>query len=159
MAMVNMFTNCHQKINTDSYDDANPTALLRNLNLNDLLGLTIAYCDNDDPDGTRDHFIASVTVNGEDNNTSFDNASLFGSLVLGPSATLHIAEIPFEKQINIYPNPFHKTFNVVIPSTSDFKSTTLSIYDLSGRKNKNMGIKGTETTIDTKQLTKRHILI
>ncbi|TAH27884.1 MAG: hypothetical protein EAZ07_00010, partial [Cytophagales bacterium] len=52
------------------------------LTLGKKLGFSFAYCDNDQNDGFRDHFIGSVTLSGANNNNSYIDASIFGTLSL-----------------------------------------------------------------------------
>jgi hypothetical protein len=46
------------------------------------IGFTMAYCDNDQTDNLRDSFIGSVSVSGANNNDSYFDADIFGTLSL-----------------------------------------------------------------------------
>jgi chitodextrinase len=70
------------RIYKDTYDNSDPFASRRALSANDNMGFTIAYCDNDENDNMRNHFIGSVTVSGPNNNNSYIDASIFGTLIL-----------------------------------------------------------------------------
>lgn len=66
----------------DSYsddDDALNTPV--KLKANKKVGFAIAYCDNDYSE-TREHFIGSIPVEGEDKNRGWIDANIFGTLLL-----------------------------------------------------------------------------
>jgi hypothetical protein len=140
------------KVYKDTYSFSNPAASLRTLNLNDQLGLSIAYCDNDTADGARDHFISSVSVAGADNNNSYINASLFGTLILGPSATLAIEYNEIGSKGSIYPNPLTKDFTVSISEKISLQNTHLKIYDITGREIKNLSLNNHQTILQNTDL-------
>lgn len=76
------------KVYNDSFDPIIPsTSSITQLYENKEIGFTLAYCDNDEEDGKRNHFIGSATVSGANNNESYINASLFGGLKLIGSKT------------------------------------------------------------------------
>ena len=63
-----------------SYDESgnnSPVSLLANKNI----GFALAYCDND-TSKTRENFIGSIAVYGDDKNRGWIDANIFGSLVL-----------------------------------------------------------------------------
>jgi hypothetical protein len=63
-----------------SYDENgnnSPVSLLANKNI----GFALAYCDND-TSKTRENFIGSIAVDGDDKNRGWIDANIFGSLVL-----------------------------------------------------------------------------
>lgn len=70
---------------SDSYNRKNPLDSIVKLNEGNVLGFTIAYCDNDNKEEnpkTRDHFIGSVFVTEDENNSHWKNADDFGILKL-----------------------------------------------------------------------------
>jgi hypothetical protein len=136
------------KLYKDNYSPTNPASSLRtNLNVDDVIGLSIAYCDNDDADGKRDHFIGSVTVTGSNNNNSYIDASIFGELVLGPATSLNTDTKNAFEGGTIFPNPFSRNFQVKISNEYITKDTKINIYDLFGREVASTLIKNTDTTI------------
>jgi len=94
----------------DSYDHSDPAASLVELSTGKIMGLSMAYCDNDNPDESplsRDNFIGSVSVSEEAYNDHWQNADGYGTLTLvensAPSGTTgHPNNSPV---YNIYPNP------------------------------------------------------
>ena len=73
------------KVFGDSYNPSDPQASRQTLKAGDIMGISLAYCDNDDPDEhpkKRDHFIGSVWVRPEANNDHWMNADEFGTMIL-----------------------------------------------------------------------------
>jgi hypothetical protein len=66
----------------DSYDHNNPEASRVSLTDNMEMGMSMAYCDNDAPDGERDNFFGSVWVPEEENNSHWESADGFGRIRL-----------------------------------------------------------------------------
>ena len=92
-----------------------------------VMGLAVAYCDNDDKDNQRDHFFGSVPVTEANRNASWENASPYGSLTL--SATFveppekddpsigtedNTTVAKNDKIASIYPNPATDFINLVV---------------------------------------------
>jgi hypothetical protein len=73
----------------DSYDHASPESSRVSLVKNKLLGMSLAYCDNDEPDEVRDNFIGSVWVSEEDQNNHWINSGIFGTMRLVSDITVH----------------------------------------------------------------------
>jgi hypothetical protein len=70
------------KVFSDTYSKSNPENSRVTLAENKLMGLSLAYCDNDDPDGQRDNFFGSVWVPETQYNDHWMNANGFGSVRL-----------------------------------------------------------------------------
>jgi hypothetical protein len=70
------------KVYDDAYDHSDPEASRVALTQNREMGMSMAYCDNDEPDGERDNFFGSVWVPEEAYNDHWKDASGFGSLRL-----------------------------------------------------------------------------
>jgi hypothetical protein len=140
------------KVYKDTYDNANPSASQKTLTLNDNMGITLAYCDNDQQDGQRDHFIASTVVSGANNNNSYIDASIFGGLILGPSNNLSIDKNNAFAKKSIYPNPFNNNFNIELSPEISLENTTLKIYDVCGREVENIILKEHKTIIENSNL-------
>jgi len=79
----------------DSFNPSNPEASRVTLEANKEMGLSLAYCDNDAPDGVRDNFFGSVWVPQEEFNSHWENASGFGRvrLIKTGSSINHAAEL------------------------------------------------------------------
>ena len=74
------------KVYDDTYDDNNPKASRIQLKAGMEMGISLAYCDNDNPDEepiVRDHFFGSVHVDERAYNDHWMNADDFGVMVLG----------------------------------------------------------------------------
>jgi len=144
------------KVYDDSYDPDNPEGSLVTLSNNKIMGLSLAYCDNDDPDEepkTRDNFFGSVAVAHEDSNSHWKNADDYGVVKLyDPNATGIIADnsnqIPGEYRLSQnYPNPFNPVTRIEYNLPIDSK-VELTVYDLAGRKVK--------TLVNKQQLAGQH---
>jgi len=107
-------------VHNDSYDHTNPAESLVELSAGKVMGLSMAYCDNDDPDEdplSRDNFIGSVYVTEEAYNDHWQNADGYGTLTLvEASATAAASHMDIGSGLKIYPNPvidsnFHLSFN------------------------------------------------
>jgi len=70
------------RVYDDTYDHSDPEASRVILEEDKVLGMSMAYCDNDQPDGARDNFFGSVWVPEEAYNDHWINADGFGSLRL-----------------------------------------------------------------------------
>ena len=102
------------KVHDDSYDDYTPENSRVTLEPGKKLGLSMAYCDNDDPmeyPKTRDHFIGSDRGPDEalsEWNEHWQNADVYGTLILENAAFNRepqiITEIP-DMNINEYNVP------------------------------------------------------
>ena len=97
------------QVHNDSYDHFNPDASLVELSTGKIMGLSMAYCDNDDPDEhplSRDNFIGSVIVTEEAYNDHWQNADGYGTLTLVKnSASVATGHPDMKSGIKIYPNP------------------------------------------------------
>ncbi len=93
----------------DTYDNSNPEASRVDLSEGKITGLSLAYCDNDDPEEepkTRDNFFGSVWVPENEYNDHWINADGFGTIELTGGAG--IDDEPGTPGISFlsYPNPF-----------------------------------------------------
>jgi hypothetical protein len=78
---------------SDSYNDASPEDSRVTLAANKEIGLSMAYCDNDSPDGQRDNFFGSVWVPESEFNSHWQNADGFGRVRLihtGPNQAVTV---------------------------------------------------------------------
>lgn len=51
-------------------------------------------------------------------------------------------------QIQLYPNPFHSTFNISFPNGTRFQDTRIQFYNIGGKEIKTIAIQQNETTIE-----------
>lgn len=140
------------KIYKDTYNSANPAATLKTLAVNDLMGISIAYCDNDDNDQLRDHFFSGTPVDGPNNNNSYINASLFGKYKLGPTVLSTNSE-SLLNTIKIYPNPITDLLNIDFQDFELNNKAEFKLFDPNGRLILTEKLSKTSTTITTEQLT------
>ncbi len=75
------------RVYTDAYSKADPEASRRTLSENKLMGMSMAYCDNDSLDGARDNFFGSVWVSAAEYNDHWKNANGYGSVRLVTNLT------------------------------------------------------------------------
>jgi Carbohydrate family 9 binding domain-like/Secretion system C-terminal sorting domain len=140
------------KVYKDNYDNSNPTASLKTLNVNDNMGLSIAYCDNDQNDLLRDSFIASASVTGFNNNNSYIDASIFGGLILGPAIVLNTKENT-KIDVKLLPNPLKNDVTIVIPNNLIIDNTFFKLYNVSGKEIKNEKIIDYKSTFNYSEIT------
>lgn len=95
------------RVHNSSYNHANQEASLVTLQTGKVLGLSLAYCDNDNPTEnplSRDHFFGSVEVPLAAHNDHWKQANWFGvaKLAKNPSTFSHSTKISEEIKIKSY---------------------------------------------------------
>jgi hypothetical protein len=90
----------------DTFDSGDPEASRVDLTEGKIMGLSMAYCDNDAPDGVRDNFFGSVEVAHADSNNHWINADGFGTLELVGESGIEDELVNSEISFISYPNPF-----------------------------------------------------
>jgi hypothetical protein len=94
------------KVYNEEYDEKNPEASRVELSKNKIMGLSVAYCDNDKDDGQRDNFFGSVWVPEANYNNHWMNADDFGTVKLQSELNPgSLKGIQPESYMEIYPNP------------------------------------------------------
>jgi hypothetical protein len=116
-----------------SYDNGDPEASRVDLYEDKIIGLSVAYCDNDsinENPKTRDNFFGSVLVAHADSNNHWINADGFGTIKLindgaGIENDFGIEETSFES----YPNPFsdRTIIEFALPKSSEVTIDVLNI--------------------------------
>ncbi len=126
----------------ENYDPNKTTNPTEQLEAGKVCGLSIAYCDNDDPNEepkTRDNFIGSVAVPEANYNDHWMNADWFGTLKLDHATTVqHHANGPTDfLLLPNYPNPFNPNTTIAfrIPENAHVQ---LDIYNPLGQKVKSL---------------------
>jgi hypothetical protein len=125
----------------DTYEENNREAARIELSAGKIMGLSLAYCDNDDPNENpkrRDNMFGSVWE-PEPRNLHWQNADYFGRIKLVSSLSTGIGEEhssrmdkTFYLQQN-YPNPFNpSTILSFVIGHSSF--VTLKVYDVIGKE-------------------------
>lgn len=119
------------KIYDSSFDPQNPEASRIELYKKKLLGLTLAYCDNDQTN-MRENFIGSMYMSSSTANDNYKNANSFGSLLLVDSVPVVIPENIIDKNshepvFSLYPNPAATTLKVSTKSEEILKLKIISV--------------------------------
>ncbi len=108
---------------SDAYNHNNATASLVELTIGKKMGLSLAYCDNDNPNEnplSRDNFVGSVFVPESAHNNHWKNADDFGVVTLvGSTNPVNQAPI-ITKPINSYTFPDDDTEYTIIANLNEF---------------------------------------
>jgi hypothetical protein len=116
-----------------SYDNGDPEASRVDLSEDKIIGLSLAYCDNDDPEEEpkqRDNFFGSVWVPEEEYNNHWINADGFGTVKLVDEGSgIEDDLVPLGISFVNYPNLFgDKTIiEFELPKASNVKVDVLNI--------------------------------
>jgi hypothetical protein len=97
------------KVYNDSYNITEPESSRVTLSNGQIMGLSLAYCDNDDKDeepATRDNFIGSVWVPEKAYNDHYEDAEYFGiARLVKETATPAILSEYYTERLKVFPNP------------------------------------------------------
>ncbi|MDZ7377154.1 MAG: hypothetical protein ONB13_11080, partial [candidate division KSB1 bacterium] len=126
------------KVFGDTYNPLNPEASRVILKAGDLMGLSIAYCENDDPNEQpkqRDNFIGSVWVPAAAYNDHWINANYFGTIQLmgEPTRIEKDSSLP-PADFNIYPNPGDGILNIKINSSAFGNGMSIRLFNVLGQR-------------------------
>jgi hypothetical protein len=118
-----------------SYDNSNPEASRVDLSTGKIMGLSLAYCDNDsineDPK-TRDNFFGSVWVPEAEYNDHWINADGFGTIKLVPEGSgIEDNSVIPEISFGSYPNPFSDKTTIEF-NLSKSSDVTIDVLNVSG---------------------------
>ncbi|MBN2087981.1 T9SS type A sorting domain-containing protein [candidate division KSB1 bacterium] len=124
-------------IYNDTYLNTNPEASRVKLIAGKLMGLSLAYCDNDDPNENpkeRDNFFGSVWVPEKAYNDHWMNADGFGTIKLmpGTSSVKQTQHLP-QSDFHIFPNPATNETRISL-NNHFLGEMKVTIYDLLGRE-------------------------
>jgi hypothetical protein len=123
------------RVHNDSYDHSNPETSLVTLETGKIMGLSLAYCDNDNPNESplkRDHFFGSVEVPLSAHNDHWKQADWFGVAKLVDSNATSAILKP-EQQIKIESFAANGRLTVNVNSQKEGK-IYLRIINLPGRE-------------------------
>lgn len=132
------------KVYPDTYDPVSPGEPIT-LTPNKVMGFSLAYCDNDG--GLyRENFLASTYVAPADSNSSWLNASIFGTLTLVDSSYVAPSNVNAKGEKNpfcIFPNPVKD--ELIYKSVKELdNNSTIKIIDLTGHVVYKTGIPSTQ---------------
>ncbi len=134
------------KVYNDSYNDSDPEASRVTLAKDKIMGMSVAYCDNDAYDGSRDNFFGSVWVTAARYNSHWESADDYGVLRLdGPGEIIEGTQQPglanrFDNAVNIYPNPVTDGYVNVNFNDPANGNVNINIYNVSGQLLKNFRV-------------------
>jgi hypothetical protein len=121
----------------DSYEASNPAASRVVLKAGDLMGLSIAYCDNDDPNEEpkqRDNFIGSVWVPEDAKNDHWKNSDFFGTIhLIGEPTGVEENCTTSPSNFKIYPNPSDGILNFQL-NLFIGNSSVIRLFNIRGQK-------------------------
>lgn len=127
----------------ENFDIDNPEESMVTLEKSKVIGLSMAYCDNDGVDEqpkTRDNFFGSVEVAHQDSNNHWINADHFGTIKLvDTTGSVAIADRDNQNTATVYklaqnyPNPFNPTTKIEYNLPTGSK-VSLMVFDMTGRK-------------------------
>lgn len=123
----------------DTYSDENVEGSRVSLSVGKVLGLSIAYNDDDEPEVdpsmvTRDNFIGSVAVTELAYNDHWKNANDFGALkLIEGSTSIETNQMNNRSPINIYPNPAENEFTIQV--LDDYRGEVeIILYNCQGKE-------------------------
>jgi hypothetical protein len=116
------------KVYDDTYETSNPETSRVTLAPGKLMGLSLAYCDNDEDDGNRDNFFGSVWVSEANNNSHWMNADDFNPAKLLSDNVSSVNPV-LSNNIDIFPNPA----NAFVTIKTSEPVLNVEVLDISGR--------------------------
>ncbi len=136
------------KIYNASYNNSTPENSRVTLTANKLMGLTVAYCDNDETTG-RENFIGSMKMTAATNNEMYKNADYFGPMrLIDPDYVgIEVNQNSNLIDINVYPVPTNNLLTVET-NTPNQTVTSVSIYTTTGQLIEQTTFVGNSKTID-----------
>lgn len=136
-----------------AFNLSNPEASRVYLTPNKLMGLSVAYCDNDESNG-RENFIGSMTLSAATHNESYKNANYFGPLVL-KSVTTGIDNLTGKQYrnqlVSVFPNPAENRLKVERKIAST-EALVVNIHSVGGTLVKTVTLIGHQETIEINDL-------
>jgi hypothetical protein len=118
----------------DTYTEGNKEAARSQLNIGKIMGLSVAYCDNDNNDGNRDNMFGSV---GEPSpgNLHWQNADYFGTVKLvNDLSSVSEKKSPLRiSTANVYPNPA-SSFTQLLLDDPYQGEVSIRLYNLLGQE-------------------------
>lgn len=104
------------KIYDETYDHLQPEESRITLSHDKLMGLSVAYCDNDETTA-RENFIGSMEIPQANYNDSYKNADFFGVMRLEDPGFVGIEAAAITPKTLIYPNPAKEEVFLELPDS------------------------------------------
>lgn len=136
------------RIYDDSYNNSDPEASRVSLEHNKLMGLSLAYCDNDEST-SRENFIGSMVLTSATANDSYINASLFGVMKLIDPASVFEEVSQRKEEFSVFPNPAHDFIRV---DAMENESKILSIFSVTGSFERTYAFDAASLVISTSEI-------
>jgi len=149
------------KVYDDTYTDASPETSRKILELDDLIGISLAYCDNDQDDALRDNFIGSTVIDAADvNNFEYNScwysANDYGNLKL-VAADYYVSKSSLNlssQNVKVYPNPASDQLTIEINDQLQ-GMVQICVYEITGKKMaENTNIKNSTCQLDVSGFAK-----
>lgn len=141
------------RIYGETYTQANPEASRIFLEPGRLMGLAVAYCDNDETT-SRENFIGSMQMTQPQHNDMYRNADHFGPLVLARKADLtHLQVEKGDPGIRVFPVPVRDFLRIETPG-SHRGVKQVSLRTITGEPVFSESLPGNVHTIETEYLEK-----
>ncbi len=118
------------KIFNDTYSESGSNTPV-SLTADKEMGLTMAYCDNDETNG-RENFIGLHNVSSADQNRAWQNADVFATLILKASSGPISIDNALSDRVRLYPNSVEKELTIEF-SEGNAEIMTIQLVDLNGR--------------------------
>ncbi len=116
-----------------------------------IMGIAVAYCDNDET-STRENFIGSMYMSPSSANDMYKNADHFGPMVLTLSvSSTGVSQGNYEPAIKIFPLPAQNFLSIRI-SSPDQHVNSISIFTLTGQLVKSESFYGNSHTLNIENL-------
>ncbi|NMB70795.1 MAG: T9SS type A sorting domain-containing protein [Bacteroidales bacterium] len=117
------------KVYGEDYNPSNPEASRVLLTADKIMGFSMAWCDNDEPDGVRDNFIGSVFVTKTHYNDHWMNADDFGVMELLAANPVHTVFPATNDSFKAWYDPSCREIRMICPE----KKSLLLVTDIAGR--------------------------
>ncbi len=144
------------KVYDSTYTDINPESSRVQLQEGKTMGLSLAYCDNDENDGLRDNFFGSVWVPEANYNNHWLNADDYEPAKLVSLKTpLGISENFYNSALELYPNPVSDL--MTIKAYNSIKQ--IAIFDITGKQIKKLDCNSNSVVISTNSMPKGEYII
>ena len=144
------------KVYNASFTITNPEASRVILTTKKLMGLTLAYCDNDnDPSKTRENFIGSMYMTAATANDNYITADYFGSCLLVDqlkSTGVTVLKNQTVQLAHVFPNPVKNLINLEKLNNSA-ESMTIEIRSITGALLKTRTFNSPQQSIEIGDLT------